>query len=56
VQVGQVDGVDLVERHAGGQVVGGGARSEVEDEVVAVAELDVDRGAIWPGLISCEVP
>ena len=49
MQVGEEDIVQTVERHAGREVVGDRARTHVEDEIVAVAELDVYRGAHLSG-------
>jgi hypothetical protein len=44
VEVTEEDVVQLVDRDAGSQVVGDGALPKVEDEGVAVPELDVDGG------------
>src|SRR5262245_4981156 len=45
VQVRDEDVVDLVQRNPRGQVVGDGARTHVEDEPVAIPQLDVDGRA-----------
>ena len=49
VQVGEEDVVQAIERHTRRQVVGDRAGPHVEDETVAIAELDIHRGAHLSG-------
>ena len=49
VQVGQENVLDAIERHARGDVVRSRPWADIEDEVLAVAEFDIDRRAHLPG-------